>query len=404
MDFNLTREEEAFRQEVRQFVKENWDPKGFDAHTMNVRAYDFDNADSRDHDDVFIKKLVDKGWYTMSWPKEYGGQDAPVGIQMVYGQELSYAGAPGGSPGSNITGALMLHGTDEMKEFFLPRMARNEINWAQGFSEPNAGTDLASLSTRAVEDGDDFVVTGQKIWSSASHFANWYHVLVRTDPEAPKHRGITYLAMQLKDDDGNQAEGVTLRPLYDMLGRRRWNEVFMDEVRVPKSRLIGEVNRGWYAAMTTLNFERTGGAAASAGSLGVLDRFVAEMRRTKFSGESPLKDPLVRHKLADLRIILETDRMLAYRVAWMQAKGEVPQAEGAISGYRTQLTAKFHLWPTLAKIIGNYSTLLKGESRAPANGIYGTNNALAMTIGFGGGGGILLGPNIIAQRGLGLPR
>ena len=404
MDFNLTVEEETFRQEVRQFLDEHWDPKDFDAHTLNVRAYDFDNPDSRAHDDEFTKKLVDKGWYTMSWPKEWGGMDAPIGMQMVYGQELSYAGAPAGSPSSNITGALMFHASDEMKNHFLPRMARNEVDWAQGFSEPNAGTDLASLQTRAVEDGDDFVVTGQKIWSSGSHFADWYHVLVRTDPSAPKHRGITYLAMQLKDDEGKQMPGVTLRPLYDFFGRRRWNEVFMDEVRVPKSRMIGEMNRGWYAAMTTLNFERTGGAAASAGSLGVLDRFVAEMRRTKFQGESPLKDPLARHKLADLRITLEADRVLAYRVAWMQAKGEVPQAEGAISGYRTQLTAKFHTWPTLAKIVGDYSVLLKGEGRAPGNGIYGTNNALAMSIGFGGGGGILLGPNIIAQRGLGLPR
>jgi alkylation response protein AidB-like acyl-CoA dehydrogenase len=404
MDFQLNAEEEAFRQEVREFLRQNWNTSGFDAHTLGVRGYDFDNPDSRAHDKEFIKKLVEKGWYTMAWPKEWGGMDAPVGMQMVYGQELSYADAPSGSPASNITGAIMFHGDDNMKNRFLPRMARAEIDWAQGFSEPNAGTDLASLQTRGVEDGDDIVVTGQKIWSSGSHFADWYHVLVRTDPSAPKHRGITYLAMQLKDEHGDQTPGVTLRPLYDFFGRRRWNEVFMDEVRVPKSMMIGEMNRGWYAAMTTLNFERTGGAAASAGSLGALDRFIALMRRTKFEGVSPLKDPLVRHKLADLRMNLEVDRMLAYRVAWMQAKGEVPQAEGAISGYRSQVTAKFHTWPTLAKIIGDYSVLLKGESRAPANGIYGTNNALAMTMGFGGGGGILLGPNIIAQRGLGLPR
>ncbi|MDA1097335.1 MAG: acyl-CoA dehydrogenase family protein, partial [Chloroflexi bacterium] len=238
MDFQLTAAEETFRKEVRSFLDANWDPKGFDAHTLNVRAYDFDNPDSREHDKEFIKKLVDKGWYTMAWPKEYGGMDAPVGMQMVYGQELSYAGAPSGSPASNITGAIMLHGDEAMKNRFLPKMARNEIDWAQGFSEPNAGTDLASLQTRGVEDGDDIVVTGQKIWSSGSHFADWYHVLVRTDPSAPKHRGITYRAMQLKDEKGNQTPGVTLRPLYDFFGRRRWNEVFMDDVRVPKSMMI----------------------------------------------------------------------------------------------------------------------------------------------------------------------
>ncbi len=239
----------------------------------------------------------------------------------MYQEELAYVNAPAGTPASNITGAIMLHASDEMKQYFLPKMGRNEVDWAQGFSEPNAGTDLANLQTRAVEDGDDFVVTGQKIWSSGSHFADWYHVLVRTDPTAPKHRGITYLMMQMKDQDGNQMPGITLRPLYDMLGRRRWNEVFMDEVRVPKQYIIGEVNRGWYAAMTTLNFERTGSAAA-ARHIGILDRFVALMRRTRFNGEPVLEDPLVRHKLADLRVILEADRMLGYRVAWMQAKGE----------------------------------------------------------------------------------
>jgi alkylation response protein AidB-like acyl-CoA dehydrogenase len=282
-------------------------------------------------------------------------------------------------------------------------MARNEVHWAQGFSEPNAGTDLANLQTRAVEDGDDFVVTGQKIWSSASHFADWYHVLVRTDPSAPKHRGITYLAMQLRDEKGVYTPGVTLRPLYDMLGRRRWNEVFMDEVRVPKRNMIGELNRGWYAAMTTLNFERTG-VDGPARHIGVLDRFIALMRKVKLNGQPVLSDPITRHKLADLRIRVETDRMLAYRVLWMESRGDVPQAEGAISGYMNQVTAKLHFWPTLAGVIEEYAACLKGESRAPGNGVYGTNADLALCLGFGGGGGILLGPNIIAQRGLGLPR
>lgn len=340
----------------------------------------------------------------MGWPKAWGGQDAPLSKQMVYAQELAYADGPNGAPAGNITGALMFHASDEVKHDFLPKMARNEVDWAQGFSEPNAGTDLASLTTRGVEDGDDFVVTGQKIWSSGSHFADWYHVLVRTDPSAPKHRGITYLIMQLKDESGEQMPGITLRPLYDMLGRHRWNEVFMDDVRVPKSHLIGEVNRGWYAAMTTLNFERTGGAAGAAGALGVLDRFLTTMRQIKVNGTPILSNPIVRHKLADLRIMLETDRMLAYRVAWMQSQGQVPEAEGAIAGYRSQVTQKFHFWPTLGSIIGEYSVLLKGEKRAPGNGIYGTNADLSLAMGFGGGGGLSLGPNIIAQRGLGLPR
>jgi alkylation response protein AidB-like acyl-CoA dehydrogenase len=403
VDLRLSAEDEAFRQELRTFLQSEWDSKDYDAYSMNVWSYDFDNPGAREHAKDFQRKLIEKGWWLMSWPKEYGGEDAPISRQLVYSEEMAYHNAPASQPQGNVAGAIMIHGTDWGKETFLSGMAENTVDWAQGFSEPNAGTDLASLQTRGVEDGDDFVVTGQKIWSSGSHFANWYHVLVRTDPTAPKHRGITYLMMQLKDGQGEQMPGITLRPLYDMLGRRRWNEVFMDEVRVPKRQIIGEVNRGWYAAMTTLNFERTGIEGATR-LIGVLDRFIAVMRGTTFNGESPLANQVLRHRLADARITLESDRMLAYRVAAMQARGEVPEKEGMMSGLRALLTAKNTFWPALGHAIGPYAALLKGEKRAPANGIYGTNYALSMTTGFGGGGGILLSPNLIAQRGLGLPR
>ncbi|MDA1096790.1 MAG: acyl-CoA dehydrogenase family protein, partial [Chloroflexi bacterium] len=184
MDLRFSPEDEAFRQEVRAFIKKEWDPKDFN-NDLGVFGYDFDSAEYRAHSHRFAQKLIDKGWYTMHWPQEWGGQQASLTKQVVYSEELAYASAPAGTPGGNITGAIMFHGSDWLKQEFLPKMASGDINWAQGFSEPNAGTDLASLSTRAVEDGDDFVVTGQKIWSSGSHFANWYHVLVRTDPTAP---------------------------------------------------------------------------------------------------------------------------------------------------------------------------------------------------------------------------
>ncbi|MBI4236679.1 MAG: acyl-CoA dehydrogenase family protein, partial [Chloroflexi bacterium] len=289
------------------------------------------------------------------------------------------------------------------KKTFLPKIGNNEFDIAQGFSEPNAGTDLANLQTRAVEDGDDFVVTGQKIWSSGSHFADWYHVMVRTDPNAPKHRGISYLMMQLKDEKGNQMPGITLRPLYDFFGRRRWNEVFMDEVRVPKRHLIGELNRGWYTAMTTLNFERTG-IETPARSLGILERFIDFCRERRFNSTPILDDPLVRHKLADLRVQIETDRLLCLRVASAQAKGQPGEREGLVSGYRSMLFVKLAFWPTLAHIIQDYWVLLHGDPRAPHGGLYGTNYAISLATGFGGGGGILLSPGRIAQRSLGLPR
>ena len=401
MDFTFDAESEKFRKEVRAFIQKNWDPKDFNTD-MNVFGYDFDNPEYRDHAKKFQQKLIEKGYWTMSWPEEWGGQSAPLNKQVVYSEELAYAGAPQGTPGGNITGAIMFHGNDNIKKEFLGKMATNEIDWAQGFSEPNAGTDLASLTTRGVEDGDDYVVTGQKIWSSGSHFANWYHVLVRTDPAAPKHRGITYLMMQLKDDDGSQMPGITLRPLYDMFGRRRWNEVFMDDVRVPKRQIIGEVNRGWYAAMTTLNFERAGGTGAR--NVAVLENFLNLARTLKFNGEPILNDPLVKHKLADLRVRVEVGRMLSLRLIWLQSKGDVPQTESLIANYYGSMMNKFHFWPTLAHILGPYRSLLQGEKRSPDNGMYGTNYALSMVTGYAGGGGILLSPNLIAQRGLGLPR
>ncbi len=401
MDFTFSPEDEAFREEVRAFVREEWDPRDYNTD-LNVFGYDFDNPDYRQHAAEFQQKLIEKGYWTMSWPTEFGGGGASLTKQVVYADELAYAGAPQGSPGANITGAIMYHADQSIKTEFLGKMAKNEIDWAQGFSEPNAGTDLASLTTRAVEDGDDFVVTGQKIWSSGSHYANWYHVLTRTDPSAPKHRGITYLMMQLKNDEGEQMPGLTLRPLYDMFGRRRWNEVFMDDVRVPKRQIIGEVNRGWYAAMTTLNFERAGGTGAR--NIAVLDQFMAMARKLKFNGKSVLDDPITRHKLADLRVRVEVGRALSLRLIWMQSKGEVPQTESLISNFYGSVMTKFHLWPTLAEIMGPYRSALQGEKRSPDNGMYGTNYALSMVTGYAGGGGILLSPGLIAQRGLGLPR
>ena len=176
----------------------------------------------------------------------------------------------------------------------------------------------------------------------------------------------------------------------------------MDEVRVPKRQVIGEVNRGWYAAMTTLNFERAGGTGAR--FVAVLDKFIDMARNLKVNGEPILNDPLTKHKLADLRIRVETGRMLSLRLIWLQSSGEVPQTESLVANLYGSTMAKFHFWPALGEIMGPYRALLQGEKRSPDNGMYGTNYALSMVTGYAGGGGILLAPGLIAQRGLGLPR
>ncbi|MBI4236682.1 MAG: acyl-CoA dehydrogenase family protein, partial [Chloroflexi bacterium] len=257
MDFRLSSEAEALRQEAREFARREWDPHGYDFDSMVVTSYDFDSPEARALVNQFEKKLIARGWYTMHWPQEHGGKAISIEMQMAYREGMAYEKAPASLGGGLVAPLLMIHGSDWQKREFLPRIANADIEFGQGFSEPNAGSDLANLQTRAVVDGDDLVITGQKIWSSGAHFADWYHALVRTDPDAPKHRGITYVLVSLRDERGRQAPGIVMRPLFDMMGRHRWNEVFLDGVRVPRRNVIGEMNRGWYAAMTTLSFERS---------------------------------------------------------------------------------------------------------------------------------------------------
>ena len=254
MDFRFTAEEEALRVEATEFVRQEWEHNDKDAYSMIVASYDVDDVDEEERMHVYAKKLAEKGWFTMHWPKEFGGWGAPLSTQLAYREAMAYAGSPEILGGGMFAPMLMMHGADWQRDFFLPRIASGEIHHlSQGFSEPNAGSDLANVQTRATEDGDDFVLNGQKIWNSEGRWADWGHYLVRTDPTAPKHRGISYFIIDMNDP------GITLRPLYDGLGRWRWSEVFLEDVRIPKRNLIGELNRGFYTAMTTLSFERSTG-------------------------------------------------------------------------------------------------------------------------------------------------
>ncbi|MCC7089671.1 MAG: acyl-CoA dehydrogenase family protein, partial [Dehalococcoidia bacterium] len=230
MEFRFTPEQEAFRTEVRSFIK---------AELPKVRD-----------GESFTKKLAAKGWLTMSWPTEYGGQGTQHMRQLVYNEEMAYHRAPGQTMGADRVGpTIILFGSGEQKAEFLPRIVRDEVTWCQGFSEPGSGSDLASLQTRAVRDGDSWVINGQKIWTSNAQRADYIILLARTDPDAPKHRGITYFLVDMR------ATGITIRPLMQMTGQAGFNEVFFDDVRVPANAVVGEVNRGWYVSTATLDFE-----------------------------------------------------------------------------------------------------------------------------------------------------
>ena len=266
MDYQFNESDNAFRSEVVDFIDNNWVPPEGTNEPGDDSFYEAERA--------FEKRAASKGWLTMAWPEEYGGRGASHIQQMIYREEAAYRGAPGsGGQGISMVGpCLMLHGTEAQRQEHLPRIANAESYWAQGFSEPGNGSDLAGLQTRAVRDGDDFVINGQKIWTSGAHHADWIHVLTRTDPEAPKHRGISYFLLDMN------TPGIEVRPLINMLGEHGFNEVYFTDVRVPASNMLGEYNRGWYVAATLLDFERSGVAwsATSRKSVELMTEYASE--------------------------------------------------------------------------------------------------------------------------------
>jgi len=384
MDFAFSPEEEAFRGEVRAFLREELRerPSG------GLDAWRFHRG--------FIQKLAERGWLTLGWPAEWGGQGAGHMKQLVYNEEVAYHDAPGVDLASDRVGpTIMLYGTDEQKQRFLPPITRGEAVWCQGFSEPGSGSDLASLQTRAVQDGDEFVVNGSKIWTSLAHLAEWMILLARTDPDAPKHKGISYFLLDMK------SPGITIRPLVDMAGRHTFNQVFFDNVRVPRDALLGELNRGWYVATSTLDFERSG-IQRVIGSYRTYEQLVAYARETPRNGRSLLADPLVRGRLAELKIEFEVGRALSYRVAWMQSKGQIPNYEASVAKmYGSELAQRLAI--AGLRILGLGGQLAPGSPWAPLAGsietLYLTSAALTVAAGTSE-----VMRNIIAGRGLGLPR
>ncbi len=395
MEFRFSPEEEAFRQEVREFLRREWSEDAAEGGAESPLGY----GGGRGLDEIrrFQKKLAQKGWLTLAWPKEYGGMGASVMKQVIFNEEMAYHRAPqqlGVGP-DRVGPTIILYGTEEQKREHLPPIANAEVIWCQGFSEPGAGSDLASLQTTAVEDGDYFVVNGQKIWTSLAHVADWMILLARTDPDAPKHRGISYFLVDMR------TPGITVRPLIDMTGRHAFNQVFFDNVRVPRKNLVGELNRGWYVAAATLDFERSGINRVMAG-VRLYEELVEYARETARDGRPLTALPTVRHKLAELRIEFEVGRLLAYRVAWVQAQGRIPNQEASMSKlFGSELQQR--LARAGMEIMGLGGQLRPGSRWAPMAGRIADYylGAVATTI---AAGTSEVMRNIIAIRGLGLPR
>ncbi len=345
-------------------------------------------------------KLHDAGWAGISWPKEYGGRGATLIEQAIFVGEASRQEAP--SP-ANVLGLAMggpvviAHGTDEQKQRYLEPILTGEEIWCQGFSEPESGSDLASLKTKAVKDGDEWVVTGQKVWTTFAQYAKWCMLVARTDPDAPKHKGLTYFLMDMEQD------GVEAKPLVQITGEGEFNEVFIEEARIPDANVVGGVGNGWGVAITTLMNERAGlafGAIAQiANSLKRVSNLASE---TRHNGGTAADDPVVRDRLAQLHIEAETMRLNAYRGLTKTMQSGIPGPEGSLGKWQwadiNQRIAELAL-----DIEGPYAQLSRGAEHAVANGAWQYSFLRSRANSIEGGTTDIL-KNIIAERVLGLPR
>jgi alkylation response protein AidB-like acyl-CoA dehydrogenase len=392
MDFNFTPEDEAFRREFRAWLKENAPREGLpDADAL---AEGDDEGWNRRVQ--WYKKLHAGGWLGIDWPREYGGRGASILQTIVYHQELARARAPLPYLGSGLglIGPTLMHwGNEEQKKRFIPKILSGEEIWCQGYSEPNSGSDLASLQTRAVEDGDDFVVNGQKIWTSTAHRADWIFLLVRTDPDAPKHKGISYLLVDM------HSPGVTVRPLVQMTGASGFNEVFFDDVRVPKKNLVGEKNQGWQVAITTLMFERRGAGGPGTGQMRELVRLAKQLPR---DGKTAWDDASVRQKIVEFYCEAEALKFTGYRQLTRRLKGLPPGPEGSMMKLvSTELNLRVAMFAM--ELLGPYSQL---EHNAPFALDHGKwlFRMLAARGGTIAAGTNQIQHNIIGERVLGLPK
>ena len=394
MDLSFSPEEERFRQRVRKFLQDNlpsdWGKGG--GRPAGMSPLDF----LRD----WQRRLYENGFLGMSWPKEYGGQGASQIEMAIFNEETARLRAPGplNVLGLSMAGpTIITHGTDTQKKRFLPKILSGEEIWCQGFSEPNSGSDVAAARTRAELKGDEFVVNGQKVWTTLGHIAQWCMLLVRTDPDAPKHRGLSYLLVDMK------TPGVTVKPLRQMTGEAEFNELFFDDVHVPRENLVGGMGDGWRVATTTLMNERGTSALASVMRYRIVfDEIVDLARNTIRDGRPATQDPVVRQQLAQFFVELEMMRFTNYRTFSKILKGGDPGPEGSMSKLAwSELNQR--MMEFVMALEGPASQLMRGSAHAVEGGRWQHHflRSRANTI---EAGTSEIQRNIIAERVLGLPK
>ncbi|MFL2644894.1 MAG: acyl-CoA dehydrogenase family protein [Dehalococcoidia bacterium] len=400
MDFAYTTEQENLRQEVQAFISENV------TEEIRTEIEQFGSRQNRGSlTSGLYKKISDMGWIGISWPKEYGGQGGSRIDQYIVEEEFSRIGVQVGGAGSGAP-AILAAGTEEQKKYFLPGMISGDISFALGFTEPQGGADLAGLQCRAVRDGDDFVINGQKMYTTAAHYATHVYLMARTDPDAPKHKGISIFLIPM------DTPGITVRPLWTIqnepkaphkttYGDDRTNETFFENVRIPASAMLGEENQGWYVGAMGLNLDRVG---ASRYLLSVRrDEDIINWTKENSLGNYQLTDdPSVTDRLADLWIDGQVCRLMTLRSMSMVERGETFTYEGSAEkiwapehGVRTT--------ESVSQMLGLYGQLLNGSEDNIEDGVFAHNLMGAFQSGINHGS-VQVMKDQVSRRGLGLPR
>ena len=393
MDLSYSSEERAFQAGVRAWLRRNV-PK----RQRDERPMEWGDPRRLEQAKAWQRKVHGAGYLALGWPPEYGGQGADVMRQTIVNEEMVRARAPGlvGMMGIQMVGpTLIQHGSEEQRRRHLPKILSAEEVWCQGYSEPGAGSDLASLRTRAELVGDEFVVNGQKVWTSSAQFADWMFCLVRTDPAAAKHAGISYLLIDMK------TPGITVRPLVQMTGDAGFNEVFFEDVRVPRRNLVGQPNNGWQVANATLAHERNM-LGSTTRTQQTFDRLLRLAQVHRRNGGPASRDPIVRQRLADLAIRVETMKLEAYRQLTDTLRGRPPGIAASVNKLVTT-ELNHDLARAALEILGSYGPLDRRSARARDHGAWPLDFMFSLGLIIGGGTSQIQ-KNIIAERGLGMPK
>jgi alkylation response protein AidB-like acyl-CoA dehydrogenase len=393
MDFRFSDEDENFRSEFRKWLEANL-PSEHRKTAFPIEFFANEEGEEWEQRLAWHKKMHAAGWIAIQYPKQYGGRGATITQQYIYDEELNRAGAPQlvNGQGIGLVGPTLMHlGTEEQRQRYLPKMLAAEEIWCQGYSEPGSGSDLASLQTRAIEDGDYFVVNGQKVWTSDAHHADMCFLLVRTDPAAPKHKGISYLLVDM------HSPGITVRPLVQITGDRGFNEMFFEDVRVPKKNLVGEKNNGWLVALTSLMYERRARDMTP-----IVHELAALARLVPRNGINGWDDSRVRQRIAEFACEAWAIRYVGLRQLTRQLKGLPPGPESSIQKLAySELNLRIQKFAM--ELLGAYGQMTYQAPLAIDEGkwSYRMLAARGMII---GAGTSEIQRNVIGERVLGLPK